>query len=57
MIIPDWLFKEEQTPIKKKIEKVFSPKTLKHIANQNIKMHDKELDKKLAKERIIHIIY
>ena len=28
MIIPEWLFKEKQTPIKKKIQKVYNPKTL-----------------------------
>ena len=25
MIIPEWLFKQEQTPIKKKIQKVYNP--------------------------------
>ena len=29
MIIPDWLFEEERSPIKKKIQKVYNPKTLK----------------------------
>ena len=29
MIIPDWLFKEERSPIKKKIQMVYNPKTLK----------------------------
>ena len=29
LIRPEWLFKEEQTPIKKKIQKVYNPKTLK----------------------------
>ena len=28
MIIPEWLLKEERTPIKKQIEKVYNPKTL-----------------------------
>ena len=50
MIIPEWLFKEEQTPIKNKIKKVYNPKTLKQIARENIKMNDKELDKELAKK-------
>ena len=27
MIIPEWLIKQEQTPIKKKIQKVYNPKT------------------------------
>ena len=29
MVIPEWLFEEERTPIKKKIQKVYNPKTLK----------------------------
>ena len=52
MIIPDWLFKEERSPIKKKIQKVYNPKTLKQIARQNNKLSDKDLDKELAKKRI-----
>ena len=27
MIIPEWLFKQEQTPINKKIQKVYNTKT------------------------------
>ena len=52
MIIPDWLFKEERSPIKKKIQKLFNPKTLQQLARQNIKMNDKELDKEIAKKMI-----
>ena len=52
MIIPEWLFKQEQTPIKKKIRKAYNPKTLKQIAKQNIKMNDKELNEELAKKMI-----
>ena len=52
MIIPDWLFKEERSPIKKKIQKVYSPKTLQQIARQNIKMNDKEVGKEIAKKMI-----
>ena len=52
MIIPDWLFKEEQAHIKKKIQKVYNPKTLQQLAKQNIKMNDKELDKEIAKKMI-----
>ena len=44
MIIPGWLFKEEQTPIKNKIKIVFNPKTLKQIAREKIELKDKELD-------------
>ena len=37
LIIPDWYFKEEQTPIKNKIKKIFNPKTLKQIAREKLK--------------------
>ena len=49
IIIPEWLFKEEQEPIKKRI-KVYNPETLKQVARDNIKLDDKELDKELAKK-------
>ena len=52
LIIPDWLFKGEQSAIKKKMQKVYNPKTLQHLARQNIKMNDKELDKEIAKKTI-----
>ena len=45
MIIPEWFFKEEKTPIKKTIQKVYNPKTLKQIAREKIKLDDKELAK------------
>ena len=45
MIIPEWFFKEEKSPIKKKIQKVQNPKTLKQIAREKIKLDDKELVK------------
>ena len=45
MIIPEWFFKEEKSPIKKKIEKVYNPKTLKQLAREKIKLDDKELAK------------
>ena len=45
MIIPDWLFKEERSTIKKKIQKVYNPKTLKQLAREKIKLDDKELAK------------
>ena len=43
MIKPDWLFKEERSPIKKKLQKVYNPKTLKQLAREKIKLDDKEL--------------
>ena len=44
-IIPEWLFKQEQTPIKKKIQKVYNPKTLKQLTREKFKLDDKELAK------------
>ena len=52
MIIPERLAKQEQTPIRKKLQKVYNPKTLKQKARKNIKKGDKELDKELAKKMI-----
>ena len=45
MIIPEWFFKEEKSPIKKKIQKVYNPKTLKQLAREKIKLDDKKLAK------------
>ena len=45
MIIPDWFFKEEKSPIKEKIQKVCNPKILKQSAREKIKLDDKELAK------------
>ena len=45
MIIPEWFFKEEKSPIKKKIQKVYNPKTLKQLPREKIKLDDKELAK------------
>ena len=45
MIIPEWFFKEEKTPIKKKIQKVYNPKTLKQLATEKIKLDDREFAK------------
>ena len=45
MIISERFFKEEKTPIKKKIQKVYNPKTLKQLAREKIKLDDKELAK------------
>ena len=43
MIIPEWFFKEEKTPIKEKMQKVYNPKTLKQVAREKIKLDYKEL--------------
>ena len=45
MIIPEWFFTEEKSPIKKKIQKVNNPKTLKQLVREKIKLDDKELAK------------
>ena len=45
MIIPEWFFEEEKAPIKKKIQKVYNPKTSKQLARKKIKLDDKELAK------------
>ena len=47
MIIPEWLFKQEQIPIKKKILKVYKPKTLKQLASEKNKLYDKEIAKRM----------
>ena len=52
MVIPDWLFKEERSPIKKKMQKVYNPKTLQQLARQIIEMNDKEIDREIAKKMI-----
>ena len=43
MILREWFFKEENSSIKKKIRKVYNPKTLKQVAREKIKLDDKEL--------------
>ena len=45
MIIPEWFFKEEKAHIKKKIQKLYNPKSLKQLAREKIKLDDKELAK------------
>ena len=45
MIIPEWFFKEEKTPIKKKIQKVYNPKRLKQLAREKNKLDDREFAK------------
>ena len=45
MIIPEWFFKEEKSPVKKKIQKVYNPKTVIQLAREKIKLDDKELAK------------
>ena len=42
MIVPVWLYEEERSPIKKKIQKVYNPETLKQLAREKIIIDDKE---------------
>ena len=41
LILPEWLFKEEQALIKKQ-KNIYKPKTLKQIVRENIKMSNKD---------------
>ena len=49
MIIPDWLFRE---PVENKINKIYNPKSLKQLAQNNIRLDDKQLNKELARKMI-----
>ena len=49
MTIPEWLFQE---PIENKIEKIYNPTSSKQVARDNLKLHDKQLNKELAKKLI-----
>ena len=48
IIIVQWLFKGEQTPLKIKSKKTYSRKTLKQIAIEKILLDQNELQKELA---------
>ena len=50
MIIPEWFFKEEQPHFKKKVQKVYNPKTLKQLAREKTKLDDKELAKMMINQ-------
>ena len=45
MLIPEWFFKKEKSPVKKKMQKLYNPKTLIQLAREKIKLDDKELAK------------
>ena len=47
IIIPEWLIKQEQTPLKKKSQRTYNLKTLKQLARGKITLDDKELAKKM----------
>ena len=42
MIIPEWLFKQEQTPIKNKVKEAYNPKTLKQMTREIIEKNHKK---------------
>ena len=54
IIMPKWLFKEEQAPIKNKTKKVNIRKPLKQIAWLKFKINHNKIDKELAKKLFIH---
>ena len=49
MIIPEWLFQE---PVENEIIKIYNPKSLKQLTRDNIRLDDRQLNKKLAKKMI-----
>ena len=49
MIIPECLFQE---PIENKTNRIYNPKSLKQLARNNILLHDKHLNKELARKMI-----
>ena len=49
MIIPEWLFKENNEI---KIKKIYNPISLKKLARNKINLDDKQLNKELAKKMI-----
>ena len=46
IFIPERLYKEKQTPIRKQSKKVYNPRTLKQIAKKNLKRMIKNWIKK-----------
>ena len=49
MIITEWLFQE---PIENKVNRINNPHSLKQLAQDNIRLDDKQLNKKLARKMI-----
>ena len=49
MIIPEWLFLE---PVENKINEIHNPRSLKQLAQDNITLDDKQLNKELARKMI-----
>ena len=49
LIVPEWLFQEH---IENKIKKIYNPEPLKQLARDIIKLHDKQLNKELAKKTL-----
>ena len=49
MIIPEWLF---QKPVENKINKIYSLRSLRQLARDNIRLDDRQLKNELAKKMI-----
>ena len=49
IIIPEWLLKEL---VENKIKKIYNPKSLKQLANDNFRLDDKQLNKEMARKMI-----
>ena len=49
IIVPECLFQE---PVENKIKKIYNLKSLKQLAQDNIRLDDKQLNKELAKKMI-----
>ena len=47
MIIPEWL---SQGPIENKVNKIYNPNSLKQVAQDNIRLDDKQLNTELARK-------
>ena len=45
MIIPEWFLQE---PVENKINKIYKPQSLRQLAPNNIKLDDKQLNKRIG---------
>ena len=53
MIKPEWLFQE---PTENKINKIYSPKTLRQLARANFRLNDRQINRESAR-RLINPYY
>ena len=49
MIIPEWLFQEL---VENKVKKIYNPEPLRHLARDNFRLDDRQLNKELAMKMI-----